>query len=276
MSNFGSWDVICGADSARSVLGVDFPSGGPREAGLAELAALLGPGYRFLRTNPTEQGPTGRLSGEAYIKACVEEIREDGGSVTAVLGRGVGSVYAAAIAEGIEGWQEAPALIFFDPQRATAKLLGRALSREIAADMALLSAAEIKRGREVEAEIVMAAHGSLEAVAAGLIESYLEVITAPYERVGLGDPRDYRLTALFAAYISWISAADQIDPSRRWRDSTAIVSSDYSEILETDFAADEQSRLIDNLILFDVSRSELLRSDCVVGTVLDLLAARES
>jgi hypothetical protein len=275
MRDFRSWNVICGANSAPTVLGVDFPSAAGRCAGFAELAALIGPDYRFLQANPPSGDSIRGLSGAAYTRACIEEIEQDGGAVLAVLGRGIGGVYAAAIAEGIARWQEVPAIILFDPELATAELLSQTLNREIAANMSILSAAEIRRGRELEAKIAMDRHDGLAAIAADLIEDYLEVITAPYERAGLGDPRGHKHTVPFASYISLISAADQIDPRHGWRDSTAIVSSDYSKLPEKDLPSGEQSRLIGTRISFDIDHSDLLRSDCVVGEVLDLLTARE-
>lgn len=60
MPDHGTWDVISGTDSARDVLGVDFPAWRHREADLCDLAARIGPGYRFLRPMPPTRSYPGR------------------------------------------------------------------------------------------------------------------------------------------------------------------------------------------------------------------------
>lgn len=272
MPDSGSWDVVFDADSDQIVLGVDFPVTRRPEAGFAELAARIGPGYRFLQTKPPAARPGQRLCGDAYVGPWIEGIQHSRHRVRAVLGYGVGSVYAAAIATGISPGQQAPEVILFDPQFASKKLLGAEFHKEISAISPLLSDDEIERTRKAATEICGSA-GDVANAAAELAGTYWEISSAAYERVGLGGACSRKFIASFESYISWLSVADQIDPSPAWQQSTTIVSSDYAELPDRESLVD--GSIIGRMIPFDAGHADLLRSNSVASAVLDLLASRE-
>jgi len=270
MPDSSSWDAISGTDSSPVVLGVDFPAMRRHQAGFPDLATRIGPGYRFLQTKlPIARSCHGRC-GDTYVGPWLESIRQGRHQVLAVLGYGVGSVYAAAIAEGISRWQAMPKLILFDPQFSTIELLCLEYNREIDAISSLLGDDEIERARKAASEFSQAASSDVAGVAAEMVESYLEVIGAPFERVGLGDARSNKFTVLFESYMSWLSAADQIDPSMAWERSTGITSSGFAGLP----ARPDDRGLIGQVISFDVSRADLLRSEPVAQAVLGLLETR--
>ena len=191
-----------------------------------------------------------------------------------MLGYRIGSVYAAAIAEGISRWQPMPKIILFDPQFSSIELLGHEFHREISSISSLLGDDEIEHARKAAAEISGAVTGDVANVAAEIVASYLEVITAPFERAGLGDARSNKFTVSFESYMSWLSVADQIDPGQAWKRSTGIASSAYADMPARAHLADDDPCLIGQMILFDVDHADLLRSDCVAQAVLDLLESR--
>jgi hypothetical protein len=269
MSESGSWDVISGADSGPVVLGVDFPAAGREEAGFPALAAMIGPGRRFLQTRPPTAESCRKLPGDAYVGPWVDGIRQAGHQVLGVLGYGIGSVYAAAIAEAIARWQEMPRIILFDPQLSTVELLCREFSREIRGIRSLLSNHELERASKAVAKFSRATPPDVALAAAEMIESYLEVIAEPFERVGLGDARSNNFTVLFVSYMAWLSAADRIDPSSAWKRSTVIASSAYAGLAVR--PPDDGRDLIGRVIPFDVTRADLLRSESVAQAVLGLL-----
>jgi hypothetical protein len=193
--------------------------------------------------------------------------------VRAVLGHAVGSVYAAAIADGISRWQQAPQIILFDPQFPSIELLGHEFNREISANRSLLSEAEIEHSTKMAAKIADSATQDIADVAVEVIEGYLEVISAAFERAGLGMARDNAFTALFEAYISWVSVAGQIDPSFAWRRSVAIVSSDHAGPDGLEPRNGGVGNLIRQWIPFEVRRADLLQCDPVARTVADLLGS---
>lgn len=276
MPNSGSWDVICGPRCDQLVLSVDFPDVKRHDADFVELARRIGAGYRFLRTKPPYVSPGQRFSGAAYVGPWIEDIQQDRGPVLAVLGYCVGSVYAAAITAAISRWQQEPKVILFDPQFASVALLGREFHREINAISAFLSDREIEQIRSSVATITESATDVADVadVAAEMVEAYWEISSPAYERVGLGDARGNQVISSFESWMSWISVADQINPGRTWKRSTAIISSDYVELPNRKSLVDGSSGLIGQRIPFNVGHANLLRSDCVAEAVLNLLEPR--
>lgn len=264
------WDVIPGEESAHTVLTVDFPAQRRREASFADLAARLGSRYRFLHSIPPAVRPCQRLSSAAYAGPWIEYIHREQRPVRAVLGYGVGCVYAAAIADGISGWQQPPKVILFDPQFPSIKLLGHEFNKEIVANRSLLSDEEIEDSRKIAAAIARSVTRDVADAAVEIVEAYLEVIEVPFERVGLGAARDSALTRPFESYIAWVSVAGQIDPGFAWRRSVAIVSSDHAGPPDRE-PRQGGSGLIGQWIPFQVRRADLLRCDPVARTVIDLL-----
>lgn len=273
MPESSSWDVILGADSTRTVLGIDFRVSWRREADFAEFAAMMGSEYRFLRARPRSVRSGEALSSEACTGSWIESLRRDRQPVLAVLGHGVGSVYAAEIAEAVGRWQQSPAIILFDPELTSAGLLSRAFSAEVNADQAILSADEIERARQAAAEIA-GRPGRIAGVAAEVVAAYLETLAIPWERIGLGDVRESEFTRSFESHIAWLVAASQLDPSNAWERSIAIISTDHARMLEPGSSADNASDLVSRRILVDVDHDGLLRSDSVASVVLGLLGSR--
>ena len=272
-----SWDVISGAsgdDSDPVVLGADFPARRRGEAGFPDLASRIGPGYRFLQTRPPTVSCRQPPADAAYVGPWLEGIRRTRPHVLAVLGYRVGSVYAAAIAEGIAQWQPMPKIILFDPQFSSAELLCLEFHREISSISSLLGDDEIERAMEVAAEIALAAGPDVAGMAAEMVGNYLEAVTPAFERAGLGDARDEKFTRSFESYISWLCAAGLIDPSSAWERSTGIASSAYATLPARPRPAGDGPGLVGRMIPVDVGHADLLRSETVARAVLDLLESR--
>lgn len=272
MPDFGYWDVISGASSGRIILAVDFPAPRRPATCFTQLAAKIGPGYRFLHTRPPAARMVQRLCTQAYVAPWIEDIRQDGQQVFALLGYCVGGVYAAAIAAGIARWQPMPKVILFDPQFASNKYLAIEFLREIDAISSLLSDQEIEHTRKAGARISGSTACDLSEAAAEMAGIYWELGSLAFERVGIGSTYNSRLIAPFGSYMWWLSAAREIDPSWVWKSSTAIVSSDYPQ---TQFwkQAVGDTGWIGRQIRFAVGHGDLLRSDSVARTVASLLEA---
>ena len=262
MAEFSSWDVIFGAGSSQLILGFEFPGLVHREAGFAELAGRIGVNYVFLRARPPDAQLCHHLSGDAYLGAWMSDLGEDRHRVRGVLGHGVGGVYAAAAAEEISRGQEAPQVILFDPQLPSPQLLGRELRREIAANSALLSDVELQDAGKVAAELANMAVEDIADTAFDMFGEYLDIISAAFERAGLGDARASSLMVPFESYMSWILAADQIDQNPSWERSTVIVSSDYPGPPGPGIRS-------------AAGQADLLRSDIVAETVRGLLESQK-
>jgi hypothetical protein len=270
MPDSACWDVIFGSGSRQIVLIVDFPAARRREAGFCELARSVG-GYRFLQTRPPAARSCQRLAGDAYVGPWIDGIEQDRHQVLAVLGRGIGGVYAAAIAEGISRLQQMPEVILFDPQPASIEHLGLEFRRELSDLASLLNDEEIERTTRMTDEITGSAACDVADAASRMAGIYCELCSLAYERVGLGDDDGKYITS-FDSYMSWLSAAGQIDPSPIWRHSTAIVSADYAG--PGGGGAEEGDDLpIGRKISFDIAQADLLRSDSVAQALVGLLGA---
>jgi hypothetical protein len=266
MSDSGSWDVIFGAESGQLILSVGFPVESRREAGFAELAAKIGTKYRFLQAKLPSSPPGRWVSGTAYMRHWIDEIQ--GRPVAAVLGHRVGSVYATALAEVISQWQQAPRVILFDPQVASARLLGHELHKVIKGISSLLSDDEIERAGKLAAEMAESASGDVVDAAAAAAGIYWEISSAAYDRVGIGGTYCRECFTPFESYMSLVSAAGEIDPSQAWKRSTAIVSFDYQD---GPSPTGDSCGMIGHSIPFNVPHTDLLRSDSVAEKVLELL-----
>lgn len=267
MANSGSWDVISGADSSEAILVADFPAAG-RSAAFTELARRIGSGYVFLQTRPQTARPCQRLSADAYIGGWIDGIRRTGLRVRAVLGHGIGGVYAAAIAEGVALWQPPPEVILFDPQSASIALLASEFRQEINGLSSLLSDDEIERIGQVVPWMCELSAADLAAAAAAMAEAYAELGSLVYQRVGLGEACGSRFVASFESYLTWITIAGQIDPSSSWPRSAALVSADYGGRASQPCG---QPGPIGRVIPFDMRHADLLRADGVADEVLRLL-----
>lgn len=264
MSDHELWDVIADADSSHLILGVGLPVTEHREAGFAELAKKIGSKYKFLLAKVPESCLSERVRGNSYVDHWIGGIR--GRPVAAVLGYRVSCVYAAAMAEGLTRWQPAPRVILFDPQLASSGLLSHELHNEFNSINSLLSDDEIERAGKLTAEI--SESDDLASAAATAAEIYRDISSAAFDRVGLGGGYCSKSSAAFESCISLIVAAAQMDPGSVSRCSTVLLSSDYPDLPGRPFLTDKSS------IQFDVSHIDLLRSDSVAETVLDLLELR--
>jgi hypothetical protein len=223
MAGSSPGECIGQADSRLNIISVDFAGHRCGETGLAELAARAGPGYRFSRAVLPTIGP-GRRAPATCVRSLAKDVGR--GHVLAVLGRGAGSVYAAAVADGISGFQQAPELILLDPQLVSAGLLGRELRREVDAMSSLLADAELDRARSVASEISGSARGDVKKAARKAAGVYREIGSVALERAGLGGPYGEREIRAFESYMYWMSVSDQVGPGGAWHRATVVSSAD--------------------------------------------------
>jgi hypothetical protein len=267
VADFGSWDVISDAHCSEVILCADFPAAG-RPAGFAGIARRIGSGYAFLQTRPQAAHPDQRLSVDAYVRDWIDGITGKGLRVRAVLGYGIGGVYAAAIAEGLERWQSPPQVILFDPRSAGMAVLASECRKEINGISSLLSDDEIERIEAVVSQMCQPmcqpTATDLAVAAAEMAEAYTELGSVAYQRVGLGGACGSRFLASFESYLTWITQAAQIDPSFSWKRSAALVSSEY-------LGWADQPGCVGQVIPFDMGHGDLLRADCVADEVRRLL-----
>ncbi|MFF2077424.1 hypothetical protein ACFVXG_22035 [Kitasatospora sp. NPDC058162] len=274
MPNENAWSVITAPTSKSLILGVDFPAAGRREAGFEDLAAKMGPawaGHGFLQTTPPPVRLADRPAGDYYTDFWLRDGDWDSYEVVAVLGYCVGGVYAGEIAERLGQRQgKAPKVILFDPQVTDLQLLESEIHKMIGLAGPVFTADEAEHARKRAAEIVGVPSIGLLDAAVEIVGLYREMASIAFQRIGLAEARRDEVVRLFESYMTWLSAASQIDPARTWGDSLSVTSSDYAE-LERSGAATvvNATKSLGRRIELEIGHVDLLRDPSAVRTLLD-------
>ncbi|MCC9311970.1 hypothetical protein LN042_33750 [Kitasatospora sp. RB6PN24] len=274
MPNENAWSVITAPPSKSLILGIDFPAAGRREAGFEDLAGKMGAawaGHGFLQTTPPPVRLADRPAGDYYTDFWLRDGAWDEYEVVAVLGYCVGGVYAGEIAERLAQRQgKAPKVILFDAQVTDLQLLESEIHKMIGLAGPVFSADEAEHARKRAAEIVGTPSIGLIEAAVDIVDLYREMASIAFQRIGLSDSRRDEVVRLFESYMTWLSAASQIDPSRAWGGSLSITSSDYAE-LERSGAATvvNATKVLGRRIELEIGHVDLLRDDSTVRALLD-------
>ncbi|MER6401090.1 MULTISPECIES: hypothetical protein [unclassified Kitasatospora] len=274
MPNENAWSVITAPTSKSLVLGIDFPAAGRREAGFEDLARKMGPawaGHGFLQTTPPPVRLADRPAGDYYTEHWLNAGEWEKYEVVAVLGYCVGGVYAGEIADRLAQRQgTAPKVILFDPQVTDLQLLESEIHKMIALAGPVFTAEEAEHARERAAEIVGTPSIGLLDAAVEIVGLYREMASIAFRRIGLADARRDEVVLLFESYMTWLSAASQIDPSRAWGEALAVTSSDYAELERTGAATVvNASKVLGRRLSLEIGHVDLLRDDSTVRLLLD-------
>lgn len=272
--NEESWSVISVPTSNSLILGVDFPAAGRREAGFADLAAKMGSawsGHGFMQTTLPSVRVTERPAGDFYTEHWMRGVDWDKYEVVAVLGYCLGGVYAAEIAERVAQRQGTePQVVLFDGQVTDIQLLAAEINKMVALAGPVFSDEEAEQARKRAAGIVGTPSISLVDAAIEVVELYRETASTAFRRIGLSDSRRDEVVQLFETYMSWLSAAVDIDPSQTWKRSLALTSTDYATLEENGaVTAVNATKMLGRRISLDTSHADLLRDDSTVRTLLD-------
>ncbi|MFC8719574.1 hypothetical protein [Kitasatospora sp. NPDC057198] len=269
MPNENAWSVITAPTSKSLILGVDFPAAGRREAGFEDLAAGMGAewaGHGFLQTTPPPVRLADRPSGDYYTDFWLRDGHWDDYEVVAVLGYCVGGVYAGEIAGRLAERQgTAPKVILFDAQVTDLQLLESEIHKMIGLAGPVFKDEEAADAKRRAAEIVGRPGIGLLDAAVDIVGLYREMAAVAFGRIGLADARRDEVVRLFESYMTWLSAASQIDPSRSWGDSLAVTSSDYAELERTGAATVANAvKWLGRRIELEIGHVDLLRDDSTV------------
>ncbi|MFD7432740.1 hypothetical protein ACFV6Z_37575 [Streptomyces sp. NPDC059818] len=274
MPNEESWSVISVPTSNSLILGVDFPAAGRREAGFADLVANMGPawsGHGFLQTTLPAVRVSERPTGDFYTEQWMRGGDWEKYEVVAVLGYCLGGVYAAEIAERVARRQGTePQVVLFDAQVTDIQLLAAEVNKMVGLAGPVFSGEEAEQARKNAAEIVGRPSITITDAAIEIVELYREIASTAFRRIGLSDARRDEVVKLFETYMSWLSAAVDIDPCLTWKRSLAITSADYAALERNGAAtAVDATKMLGRRISLDTSHADLLRDDATVRTLLD-------
>lgn len=274
MPNAQSWSVISAPTSNRIILGVDFPAAGRREAGFPELVAKMGSAwsqYGFLQTVPPTVGLADRPTGDSYTEHWMQAGDWEQYEVVGVFGYCVGSVYAAEIARRLTLTQStAPKVVLFDPQLTDVQLLANEMHKMIAIAGPVFSEEEAEQGRRRATAIVEGPSATLVEAAVEIVDLYRELATVAFQRIGLSDKRRDEVVRLFESYMTWLSAAAQVDPSDVWQRSIGITSDDFAEQEQSgDPMVVDAVKVLGRRFPLSLGHADLMRDEAAIRVLAD-------
>ncbi|MGW2640806.1 hypothetical protein [Streptomyces sp. NPDC001348] len=218
-----AWKTLSSGENDHLLLAVDFAAGSRGPAQFADLAPLLDPPRTLWATRPP--GPDDQVppTGNAYLDWWLGEVRASGTAVEAVLGYCAGGVFAAALADRIADWQQAPRLILLDPELPATS--GLYADFHTAGDSlgALLTPAELEafhaRGEALEAR-----YGDDQLPVAGreLADTFTAAVAAAADRLDLDEDIRDELSGAFVSLVSYLTAATTLSPLPAWSTATAV------------------------------------------------------
>lgn len=221
-----AWRTLTDGDNSQGiVLAIDFDVTGRSEARFSDLAANLKTDYEVRET--VHPAPRARFArtGAGYVDHWARQIEAERSQVRALLGFCAGSVYAAALAERISGWQDAePLLLLFDPEITVAQTLLWQFHKIAGFMSSLIPAADVAGMREAGQQ-KYAENPQLSVLKVALIRLMREIGDPALARAGLDQPRREELLDIIDSCMFYLAAASEIDPLDRWRSAIAFSSS---------------------------------------------------
>jgi hypothetical protein len=274
MTEAGDWKTLMDSEDYDAVvLAVDFDTTGRPEARFSDLVANLKSDFAVWETIPPAAGTELARTATGYIDHWARKAEAERRPVRALLGFCAGSVYAAALAERIRGWQDTePLLLLFDPELSTSQTLMWQFHKVIGFLSSIISAEEIAEGRAAGQQV----YDRIPDVGA-LKDALIELMRGAGEpalvRAGLDKPRREELFGVFDSFLCYLATASEIDPLDRWRSAIALSSTSPLSGLNAMRTAGMGAEQITvaREITFEVDHATMLANKDVAATVSDLL-----
>ncbi|MFF2327304.1 MULTISPECIES: hypothetical protein [unclassified Streptomyces] len=274
MSISSTWTPLRTSSSSDVVLCADFQTTGRPEAGFPDLVPHLEHDSNYWLIVPPSVAPNADVDVDDYIRSWLAPVRESGLTVRAVIGYCVGSVYAAALADGLaESQDTVPELIVIDPEPTQMVTIQYQLAKVLDQLNTILNEAELAEIHAKLGEFLTVDGTSVGQYAADMFGAFRRISDGAFARAGLDAEYSAEMWSLFSAFLSYLSLADGLDPRATWLRATALSSSSPENGLNRLKVTGEMGpgEFVAHEIGFDESHSELLRSAGVAQTVDKLL-----
>ncbi|WP_328378987.1 hypothetical protein OG372_28500 [Streptomyces sp. NBC_01020] len=281
MRGLAHWEELRSGDSGELILAVDTPPRGPAPSDFRELIPLLDTRHTVWRATESDRThPRGTCLDE-YIAPWTDEVRAAGLRVRAVLGYGVGGIFAGAIADGVGRDQgRTPEVLLFDPELVDSGTVVDEFRRLVSTVSHSLTGRALER-LERESAALLADAGADDdagALAIGLHGVLSQAIGDEPERVGSVAGMAGQALGLATARLSSLAIADAVNVVPLWSAGTALCSSSpdsglnrtRSVLLLPDAA------LVGREILFEDRHAEVLRSTTVARMASELLGSSDA
>jgi len=265
-------NVLHQGSSGRLVLAADYSAPGRLTATFTDLVSRLGSAHTVWETAPPPFGTESSMSGEDHVRRWLEDVRDAAMPVHAILGFCAGAVFAAALAERVEQWQGTrPTLVLFDPESPSRDVLHLQYHKMVNGSLAsVLSPTELAEAQRAGWEAKAQDSGLLE-MAVALGKHFTEYGGPALERTRLEHGRSEQFLDIFSSSMCYLAASTDFDATRTWATATSISSNTAERGLNR---LDEEQRAasVAHEIRFDISHTDLLRTDEVARSVAELIA----
>ncbi|MCX4911478.1 hypothetical protein [Streptomyces sp. NBC_00878] len=272
------WEELRAGTTGEVVLAIDIPSSG-NGMDFRELVPLLDTPHTVWRALEHADAPPGDGSLDAYVTPWVRAVRARGLTVRAVLGHGVGSILASAIAEALGGdGGLTPRVLLFDPELVDADTVVGEFRRVTAEDPHLLSAHDVNT---LDLRLDSVVEQSLDDPAALALRLRSVILRADADADADADVADVGARTTTATLnralsrLSVLALAEPYDVMPLWSRCTALCSSSAGNGLSRTRTALllPEARFVAQEIFFRDEHEEILKSPAVARTVSVLLAA---
>ncbi|MEV0536248.1 hypothetical protein [Kitasatospora sp. NPDC050463] len=257
------------------VLCADFTVTGRPEAGFPDLVARLDLDPAFWHIVPPSIEPGADIDGAAYVRSWLTPVRESGLRVKAVMGYCVGAVYAAELADAVAEYQgDEPQLIVFDPEQTSMDTIRYQFGNVLGILSSILNDEDVTETQEAVNRLYDTEGMTVGRYASELYETFRAIGQRAFQRAGLDVEYGVEMWGAFSSFLSYLSYADQLDPSVGWRRATAFSSSSAGNGLNRlrGVAGEHAAEgVVARELAFTEGHDELLRSNEVVRTVAELL-----
>jgi hypothetical protein len=270
MTTPDSYLVLRKADSGRLILAADYAATGRTTATFHDLVDLLETDYTIWETAPLPCGSEPGVTGVDQVDRWERDVRASGLTVHAIIGFCAGGVYAAALADRVSSWQDAPRLILLDPG-----LVKRTMPVEHVGGLLRRLTGTFTPEQLAEAQAALrtadaTANDPLE-LAANLAGWCRDVIVPALRRAFHSPQASADFVQLIIGYLHWLGGAAQLDPRARWREATALNSASPNFGLHL-ASPEERPTLVGSVTYYDVQHADLMRTP-EIGAAVDALLA---
>lgn len=260
-SKTDAWIQISSGVATPIFLVFDFDLTSRTEAGFRDFARLLPQPLTIFQATQPPDSFSAVPPPRRYLDWWCEDIRDRGTRIGAVLGYCAGAVFASAVADELEVLHGTrPMVVLFNPGKPSPVTLSRDFESVIASMSPLTPDERAAAYREAHL-VIHDEHNDFSSAADEISRLYGKFCSFAVERLSMGQDIGVAMAAVFRSYLSYLSAAREIEYRSAWHTAVALNSVEGDGDL--DFAR--------KIFPFPVSRGDLLRTREVAQVAYGLM-----
>ncbi|MFF4349416.1 hypothetical protein [Streptomyces sp. NPDC001530] len=275
MHDLGFWEEIRAGDSGELILAIDTPVTMESGEGFRELVSHLETRHAVwcARERPVKKAAV--TDAITFAEPWISEIRDSGRRIRAVLGYGVGGIFAGVMAEAVARWQHtAPHVLLVDPELVDTETVCRQFCDMLSALSEVLTAEEFEELRRAGAAVSDAYDDDPRTLAGELSRLVCRVRDGARTRdvPARGTARTVLGTA--GARLFSLAIAESANITASWAQGTALCSSSPDSGLNRARAALllPEAAFVRTEITFEDEHADVLKSPAVARAASEIIA----